>query len=85
MIKINYQFKNSKLPSLALTHSSSSQSNNERLEFLGDSILNFTITTWLYQTYPQQNEGFLSQARSKLASRDTLYTIAKKINKTKGY
>ncbi len=80
MIKINYQFNNPKLLSLALTHSSSSQENNERLEFLGDSILNFIITTWLYAKYPNQDEGFLSQARSKLANRETLYNIAQKIN-----
>lgn len=80
MLNIGYQFKNSKLLSRALTHSSSSQDNNERLEFLGDSVFNFIITTWLCEIHPNQNEGFLSQARSKLASSNTLYFIAEKIN-----
>ena len=80
MLNIHYQFKNKELLDLALTHSSLSSSNNERLEFLGDSILNFITTDWLFRKFPNEQEGTLSLARSKLVSKDHLYTIAQKIN-----
>ena len=70
----------------ALTHSSCALKskdgdfiNNERLEFLGDAILNAVVTDILYTHYQAEKEGFLSNARSKLVQRDTLNKIALEI------
>lgn len=74
--KIKYDFKNHELLSLALTHRSFSKNNNERLEFLGDSILNFTIAAELYKKFPDVPEGDLSRLRSSLVDKDTLAKVA---------
>jgi ribonuclease-3 len=78
--------KNLSYYKMAVTHRSAaikSQNgkylNNERLELLGDSVLNTVISDMLYHQYANQNEGFLSNARSKLVSRDTLNRIAVEI------
>lgn len=63
----------------ALTHRSASAKNNERLEFLGDSILNFTIADQLYQRRPDLAEGDLSRLRAQLVKGETLGHIAKEI------
>ena len=60
----------------ALTHRSASRDNNERLEFLGDSILEFVIADSLYQKYPNLREGKLSRLRSNLVRGDTLVVLA---------
>ena len=62
-MKINYSFKDTKLYDLALTHKSVSKENNERLEFLGDSILNTIISEWLYAQV-NLDEGQLSRLRA---------------------
>lgn len=74
--KINYQFKDLELLTLALTHRSVGGVNNERLEFLGDSILNFAIGSALYKQFPQVQEGDLSRMRSTLVKEPTLAHIA---------
>ena len=61
----------------ALTHRSANTLNNERLEFLGDSILGFVITKWLYNNYSQFSEGKLSRMRSSLVKGLTLAEIAR--------
>ena len=61
--KIGYQFNDRSLLKLALTHRSAAAQHNERLEFLGDSILNFTIAEALYHQFPRCNEGELSRMR----------------------
>ncbi len=61
----------------ALTHRSANKINNERLEFLGDSVLGFVIAKWLYSTYPQLSEGKLTRMRSGLVKGDTLAEIAR--------
>lgn len=53
--------------------------NNERLEFLGDSILNAVVSDYLFQKYPNENEGFLTQLKSKLVSRSILNEISTQI------
>ncbi len=70
---------NIELYKLALIHRSASfitgngiAVNNERLEFLGDSILSSIVTDYLFTEYPEENEGFLTQMRSKIVSRATL-------------
>jgi ribonuclease-3 len=63
---------------LALTHRSVSGSrNNERLEFLGDSILNFVIADFLYQQFPAEKEGNLSRLRASLVKQETLASVAR--------
>ena len=62
---LNYEFKNKSLLELALTHRSFKGQNNERLEFLGDSILNFVVAELLFQKFPQSVEGDLSRLRSE--------------------
>jgi ribonuclease-3 len=54
--------------------------NNERLEFLGDAILDAIIGTFLFQKYPEQGEGFLTRMRSKLVSRHQLNILAKRVH-----
>ncbi len=70
----------------ALTHRSASTKspagrtvNNERLEFLGDAVLEAVVTDFLFSTYPTHNEGFLTRMRSRLVSRDALDSLAEKI------
>ena len=77
---ISYQFKNIGLLKQALTHRSVGKNNNERLEFLGDSILGCIISGELYQLFPSINEGQLSRLRSNLVKGQTLAKIAKVIN-----
>jgi ribonuclease-3 len=75
--KLGYIFKDQAFIKEALTHRSYKQPyNNERLEFLGDSILNFTIADYLFDKFPDYDEGALSKLRSVLVSKNGLYKIA---------
>lgn len=74
---ISYQFKDSSLIELALTHRSFAGTNNERLEFLGDSILNFVIAEALYKQFPKGKEGQLSRLRARLVRGETLAELGK--------
>ena len=75
-VVIGYQFKDDALIGLALTHRScSSRCNNERLEFLGDSVLNFIVGDALYQQFPEAKEGQLSRLRAALVKGSTLAQI----------
>ena len=76
---IAYQFNNIELLKQALTHRSVSKNNNERLEFLGDSILGCVISRELYQRFPLIDEGQLSRLRSYLVRGQTLAKLAKTI------
>lgn len=75
--RIGYQFTNDDLLALALTHRSRGSNNNERLEFLGDSIVNFVIAKQLYQQFPQAKEGKLSRLRAQMVKGKTLASIAR--------
>lgn len=75
--RLGYEFKEPKLLELALTHRSYGANNNERLEFLGDSILNFIIGEVLYNRFPDAREGQLSRIRSQLVKGETLAEIAR--------
>ncbi len=77
--KINYQFKDLSLLKLALTHRSMGKNNNERLEFLGDSILGVVISHELYKRFPHIDEGKLSRLRSHLVRGQTLAQIGAKL------
>jgi ribonuclease-3 len=75
--KLGYQFKNPELLNLALTHRSYADINNERLEFLGDSIVNFVIAEALYHQFQYAQEGHLSRWRATLINRDTIGDLAR--------
>ncbi|HCX13202.1 MAG TPA: ribonuclease III, partial [Gammaproteobacteria bacterium] len=77
--KINYQFKDAALLKLALTHRSMGSNNNERLEFLGDSILGVVISRELYKRFDHVDEGKLSRLRSHLVRGQTLAQLAGKL------
>ncbi len=83
---LKYRPRNIGLFKLALTHKSASKSiynqisyNNERLEYLGDSILNTAISEILYKQYPYKDEGFLTKMRSKIVSRESLNRLAREM------
>lgn len=78
--RLGYSFKTPKLLQQALTHCSADVPNNERLEFLGDSILNFVITQALYQRFPKETEGQLSRLRAFLVRGDCLAEIAAELD-----
>ncbi|MFQ3201945.1 MAG: ribonuclease-3 [Zhongshania sp.] len=74
--KIGYQFKDESLLTMAITHRSFSANNNERIEFLGDSLLNMIIAESLYSRFPNLREGELSRIRALLVSGKTLAELA---------
>ena len=77
---INYHFSDAALLKQALTHRSVNKNNNERLEFLGDSILGCVISHELYHRFPLVDEGQLSRLRSSLVRGQTLAKLAKTLN-----
>jgi ribonuclease-3 len=78
--QLGYQFSQPQLLQRALTHRSYSATHNERLEFLGDSVLNCTIAKYLYDTFPDLPEGDLSRLRSNLVNQQTLAILAQQLN-----
>ena len=79
-LKIEYQFIDHALLEQALTHRSVSKSiNNERLEFLGDSVLSLVVTEYLYRTFPDISEGKLSRLRASLVNQRSLADISRGI------
>jgi ribonuclease III len=73
---LGYQFGDPDLLSLALTHSSAGKNNNERLEFLGDSIINHIIAEALYHYFPFSREGEMTRMRAALVRKSTLAEVA---------
>ncbi len=78
--KLGHVFKQPQLLQRALTHRSHTAEHNERLEFLGDSILGCVIAHHLYSNYPQLSEGELSRLRSTLVREETLATLAQQLD-----
>lgn len=78
--RIAYTFKQEQLLRRAMTHKSFSADNNERLEFLGDTVLNSLIGVKLYQAFPKFDEGRLSKMRASLVNGEALGALAKEIN-----
>jgi ribonuclease III len=76
---LQYEFRDDALLEMALTHSSVGRGHNERLEFLGDSILGWVIADALYQRFPHAREGELSRLRSGLVKGVTLAEIAREL------
>lgn len=77
---IGYRFKNTDLLLRALTHRSHSQAHNERLEFLGDSVVGCTIALALYQRFPDLPEGDLHRLRASLVSEPSLAAVAARLD-----
>ena len=75
--KLGYTFHHQELLQQALTHRSASSKHNERLEFLGDSILSFVIANALYHRFPRVDEGDMSRMRATLVRGNTLAEIAR--------
>lgn len=83
---LGYQFKNRQLPQQALTHKSYSNEqpaatlHNERLEFLGDAVLELAISDWVYRRYPDIPEGGLTRIRAEVVCENGLAGVAKQLN-----
>ncbi|WP_162045604.1 ribonuclease III [Vibrio taketomensis] len=75
--KLGYSFTQAELINLALTHRSANGKHNERLEFLGDSILSFVIADDLYHRFPKVNEGDMSRMRATLVRGNTLAELGR--------
>jgi ribonuclease-3 len=77
--RLGYAFTDRALLELALTHRSAGSRNNERLEFLGDSVVNHVIAECLYHQFPDIREGEMSRMRAALVRGDTLAEIAREL------
>lgn len=77
---LGYAFVKPELLRQALTHRSYGVPNNERLEYLGDSILNCIIAHALFQRFPNLSEGELSRLRANLVNQQTLFELAQRLN-----
>lgn len=73
---IGHQFGDPKLLDLALTHCSAGRENNERLEFLGDSIINHIVAETVYRQFPKASEGDMTRMRASLVKQETLADVA---------
>ena len=82
--KIKYQFKDKELLRKALTHTSYAYErnveSNEKLEFLGDSILEFISSEYLYLNFPKLKEGEMTKVRATVVCENSLYKVAKKLS-----
>lgn len=82
--KIEYEFKDLKLLEKALTHTSYAHEkrleSNEKLEFLGDAILEFIVSSYLYDNYKNLKEGEMTKVRASVVCEDSLYNVAKKLD-----
>ena len=76
MNRLGHKFRNVKLLESALSHRSVGSDNNERLEFLGDSVLGFIATSELYQRHPEVQEGELSRMRASVVNGDVLAQLS---------
>jgi ribonuclease-3 len=77
--RLGHMFKDAALLQQALTHRSHSSLHNERLEFLGDSILNCVVASLLFERYSKIDEGDLSRLRANLVKQQSLYEIAQRL------
>jgi len=77
--RLGHAFNNAALLQQALTHRSHSSLHNERLEFLGDSVLNCVVASLLFERYSKIDEGDLSRLRANLVKQQSLYEIAQRL------
>ena len=78
--RVAYTFKNASLLDQSVTHRSFGDRNNERLEFLGDSILNFVVAAALFNQFPDAREGDLSRLRARMVKQQTLAEISRELD-----
>jgi ribonuclease-3 len=83
-LKLGVKPINERLYLEAITHSSykniqKNNLDNERLEFLGDAFISLTVANYLYDIYPNDNEGYLTQLRAKIVSRENLNKIGQEL------
>lgn len=78
--RLDYRFADPALLQRALTHRSLGAHNYERLEFLGDSVLNFAVSAELYQRFSEISEGELTRLRASLVKKETLAELARTLN-----
>lgn len=82
--QIGYRFKNVELLKTAFVHTSYAYDNkvqsNEKLEFLGDAILEFVVSEYLYKNYPKLKEGEMTKVRAQVVCEDSLHEVAVKHN-----
>ncbi len=83
-MKLDYQFQNPKLLETALTHISLANEkgieSNQRLEFLGDSVLSLVVTGYIYEEFPEMDEGRLTEIRAAAVCEKSLAAVARKLN-----
>lgn len=77
--RLGHHFRNMDLVETALTHRSLGAKNYERLEFLGDSVLGFTISAYLYKKFPGLSEGELTRLRASLVRKESLAKLAREL------
>jgi ribonuclease III len=77
--QIGHEFAQPQLLQRALTHRSHNAAHNERLEFLGDSVVNCVVAKYLHNSFPELQEGDLSRLRSNLVNQQTLYMLAQQL------
>ena len=78
--RLQYQFGDQGLLTLALSHRSCGSNNNERLEFLGDAVLGLTISNFLFRRFPEAREGDLSRIRSQIVRAESLAEVARSLD-----
>ena len=78
--RLRHAFRQPALLRQALTHRSFGTPHNERLEFIGDAVLNCVVALILYETFPTVPEGHLTRARAKVVSRDALARVAREMS-----
>lgn len=78
MKKLGYEFNDPTILRTAMTHRSKGSDHNERLEFLGDAVVNFIIADALFQAFPEAREGELSRLRASLVNREALAKLAQR-------
>ncbi len=74
--RLGHEFSDQALFERSVTHRSFSADHNERLEFLGDAVLNLSVAHWLFEKLNDQTEGDLSRVRANLVKQDTLFQLA---------
>ncbi|MCH2100876.1 MAG: putative dsRNA-binding protein [Planctomycetes bacterium] len=74
--RLDYRFRNPALLREALTHASTGEAHNERLEYLGDAVLNLVVAEELFLRFPQAREGVLTEQKARLVSRATVEEVA---------
>lgn len=79
-MKLGYRFADATLLALALTHRSAGRPNNERLEFLGDALVNLVVADMLFEARPRASEGELSRLRAQLVSEPALAERARELD-----